>query len=140
MMNIYKTCGILLVGVIALGVAEVAQGYTSYEAKLYDWIEGLEYEESRGNTRAKVFDSNAKYSYGCLQFQLATWKNQGDKYGMDTTKENIYNCSMQKELAKRMIRDDRSNWEHWYNSVTEKGLGKPPKKFITNSVCYAIKS
>jgi len=100
--------------------------------KLDLWIENLALKESGNNATALVFDSNKRYSYGCLQFQMATFQFYMKMYGLGTAsstagwKALIYDCGIQKQLAKAMIQDKQSNWKHWYNTVMRKGVGKPP--------------
>lgn len=82
-----------------------------------EFINQLVMMESGGHEDLKVFDTNKKYSYSCLQFQMATWLEQGKKYGINTTSENIMNCSLQKNVAYKMLKDNPNNWKHWYNST-----------------------
>lgn len=95
------------------------------------WLEKLADLESHGQDHIKILDVNGKYSYGCLQFQEWTFKTFGAKYGLlksgSNWQEEIYDCSLQKEIAKRMIRDDYSLWQSWYTSVMERDLGLPPQ-------------
>lgn len=97
---------------------------------LDQWIEELVMLESRGKTNLKILDTNKKHSFGCLQFQKATFVEYGLKYkffdSADDAVEKIYDCEFQKRLAKRMIEDDARNWRHWYTSVAVKKLGPPP--------------
>lgn len=99
---------------------------------LDSWIKKLVYLESEGKNNIKVLDSNGLYSFGCLQFQMGTFRGFGLKYGLisgdDDLYSVIYDCSLQKQIAKKMIEDNPGNWRHWYNSVKTKGLGLPPKE------------
>lgn len=97
----------------------------SYETSINQWLENLVNQESSGNARIVVLDVNGRYSYGCLQFQRATWDAYRDAYGI--TADDIFDCNQQRKLARLMIEDDYSNWRHWFNSVTRYGVGKPPK-------------
>lgn len=96
------------------------------------WLDRLAYIESEGRERIKILDHNKRYSYGCLQFQMQTFKSYIKKYDLledgDSTDLNelIYDCGFQKVLARLMIEDDYSNWRNWYTSVTAKKLGFPP--------------
>lgn len=96
------------------------------------WIEKLVYLESEGKERFKVLDHNGYYSYGCLQFQMGTFEAYGSRYGLlapvDDLDTLIYDCGLQKTIAKRMIEEDPGNWRHWYTSVMTKKLGFPPKE------------
>lgn len=97
----------------------------SYETSINQWLDSLVNQESSGNARIVVLDVNGRYSYGCLQFQRATWDAYRDAYGI--TEDDIFNCNLQRKLARLMIEDDPSAWRHWWNSVTKYGVGKPPK-------------
>ncbi len=102
---------------------------------LTEWIDRLEQYECRncpvGYNR---IDVNGELSYGCLQFQMATFKEQVNLlYEVDTSNfeqadwENlIYSCDFQKRLAYKMIEYDCDNWQHWRTSVAKRGLGVPP--------------
>lgn len=92
------------------------------------WIDSLaEYEChpsicGDGSNYRRV-DSNGYYSYSCLQFQRATFEQYAKKFDVAG---DIYDCEIQKRLAKLMILDDEKAWSHWYTSVELRGLGKPP--------------
>jgi hypothetical protein len=100
------------------------------------WIDKLVYLESEGKEHLKVLDQNGYYSYGCLQFQMATFEAYAGKYGFFTTDDNaetlIYDCGLQKAIAKRMIEDDANNWRHWFTSVKVRNLGFPPKETLAS--------
>lgn len=95
-----------------------------YENELQAWLTRLEWDESHNNEKIIVLDSNNRYSYGCLQFQLATFTTYARKYAI---KGEIGSCEAQKELAEAMIKDNWNNWSNWYNSVKYKTAGYPPK-------------
>ena len=65
----------------------------------------------------KVLDTNKKYSYGGLQFQLQTFKHYGQKYGIfgDITDEAaerlIFREDLQRIIATKMLQDGET-W-HW---------------------------
>ncbi len=96
------------------------------------WLDKLAAKESEGRSHIKILDHNNRYSYGCLQFQMETFRSYTRKYDLllnteDSELENmIYDCDFQKTLARKMIEDDRSNWRNWYTSVSVKKLGLPP--------------
>jgi|GEM_PF-2889747 len=96
------------------------------------WLEKLAEKESGNRARIKVLDVNGRYSYGCLQFQMATFKSYSARYGLvDPStvadwEELLYDCSLQKRIAKRMIQEKSSNWRHWGYTVLQKGVGLPP--------------
>lgn len=101
-----------------------------YSKQLKVWIDKLAHIESGGNADIVVLDSNNLYSYSCMQFQMATFKNYVKRYNLlpnaeDAEIENfIMDCDFQKQLAKEMIMENRDNWKHWYNST--KIIGLPP--------------
>ena len=99
---------------------------------LDSWIKKLIVFESDGRSNIKVLDHNGLHSFGCLQFQMDTFEEFGLRYGLispdDDTEKLIYDCTLQKELAKRMIQENPNNWRRWYTSVIKKGLGLPPKE------------
>jgi hypothetical protein len=44
----------------------------------------------------------------------------------DDITPSIYDCDLQKSIAKKMIEEDADNWRHWYTSVMTRKLGTPP--------------
>ncbi|HUX35618.1 MAG TPA: hypothetical protein VMV71_01135 [Candidatus Paceibacterota bacterium] len=102
------------------------------ESPLNYWIDKLVYLESEGRNNLKVLDLNGLYSYGCLQFQMGTFVEYGMKYGLlskgDDFGKLIYDCDLQKSIAKRIILENSGNWRKWYTSVIVRGLGLPPKE------------
>lgn len=95
------------------------------------WLDRLEGFECKDcGPRYRVLDTNNRYSYSCLQFQLDTFKEQALKYGILTGnfEEEIYDCQVQKTVALAMILDDRNNARHWHTSVFTRGLGLPPMR------------
>lgn len=97
---------------------------------LDSWLDKLAFLESKGKNDAKVLDNNGLHSFGCLQFQMSTFEEFGSKYGFISEKDDagklIYNCDLQKEIAKLMLLENFGNWRKWYTSVIIKGLGLPP--------------
>ncbi len=95
------------------------------------WLEQLIQKESHGRTHVKILDVNGKYSYGCLQFQEWTFRAFGEKYGLvkpgAVLEPLIYDCELQKAIAKHMIQNDYKLWQSWYTSVVERDLGFPPR-------------
>lgn len=134
LMNIGATPTAMLTSAVA-GVSRVGLSQTSPDP-LGAWLNRLVSKESEGKTHIKVLDHNNRYSYGCLQFQMATFKSYIRKYDLlpeaeDKELENmIYDCDFQKTLARKMIEDDYSNWKNWYTSATAK-IGLPPKSEST---------
>lgn len=130
----------ILIWIIVLGVAWVASLFIfplfrasaeapmlspeqQYEAELEVWLDRLQWDESNNNKMLVILDTNNKYSYGCLQFQMATWIEQSKKYNVE---KEIMDCETQRYVAKQMIKSNWNNWRHWYTSVTKKTSGKPP--------------
>jgi len=99
---------------------------------LDSWLKKLVYLESEGKNNIKVLDHNGLHSFGCLQFQMSTFREFGLRYGLisedDDLEKVIYNCPLQKEIAKEMIRENPGYWRKWYTSVMIRGLGLPPKE------------
>lgn len=107
---------------------------SSVSTNLDLWIEKLAMAESNNRANIKVLDVNGRYSYGCLQFQMATFKAYTTKYGLvdPATVTNweslIYDCALQKKTAKRIIKEKPANWRHWGYTVLNKGIGFPPSE------------
>lgn len=94
-----------------------------YETAMEQWLDRLQADESGKNPLLVILDSNKKYSYGCIQFQMETWVHYSKKYGIMT---EIMDCSAQRKLAKLMIENDYTAWRNWFTSVTKKTSGYPP--------------
>jgi hypothetical protein len=96
------------------------------------WLAKLVFQESRGKTHIKILDVNGRYSYGCLQFQEGTFRTYALKYGFISrttpTESRIYDCDLQKKIAKLMLTENYSNWRAWYTSSKTKSVGLPPKE------------
>lgn len=105
-----------------------------YEADLGRYIDDLadKYECPNCPPNFRIIDSNNKYSYGCLQFQEATFVSEVARYGLLPEAEPaevmnlIYDCDFQKKLAMLMFLNDPYAWMHWRTSVW-RGLGLPPE-------------
>lgn len=104
----------------------------SAQNPLAQWLDRLEEAESHdsGDAHLRILDHNDRYSYGCLQFQSATFLQYGKLYNLipsDLTKAAplIYNCALQKQLATDMIEGNYQNWKQWYHSAM-KVVGLPP--------------
>ena len=64
-----------------------------YQSQLNIWIDQLIQKESGGDPNALLaVDLNGLSSNGCLQYQMPTWLEMGETYGIDTTPENIFDC------------------------------------------------
>ncbi len=87
------------------------------------WIEELHSCENRNN-RIRILDSNDKYSYGYVMFQMDTWLAFGKKFG--ATRENINDEELQKVVAESML--DKGLWRHWRRCAlkTKKKIGEYP--------------
>lgn len=96
-----------------------------YSIKMNQWLDRLETAESQNNTMMVILDTNDRYSYGCLQFQMDTFLTYSKEYGITG---EMMDCGIQKELATKMIQGDYSAWSNWYNSVKYRGAGYPPKE------------
>lgn len=102
------------------------------EDALDAWINELARFECEGcGTRYRRLDSNNKYSYSCLQFQEATFREMVRLYDPSLPHELfgeiIYDCSYQKQLARAMFEDQGVKASrHWYTSIYKRGLGEPP--------------
>lgn len=106
--------------------------------KLDTWIEALAQCESSGNPNAFVADDGGSSSAGLLQFKLDTFKRYSRKLGLYSAAEDaemanlINDPTLQKELARAMILDDRNAWRNWYNCTTGengvKAIGLPPEQ------------
>ena len=96
------------------------------------WLEKLATAESNNRATIKILDVNGRYSYGCLQFQMATFKSYSARYGLadPATVTDwdalIFDCDFQKEVAIHMIQEKPANWRHWGYTVLHKGIGLPP--------------
>lgn len=83
--------------------------------------------------RFKRVDSNRKYSYGCLQFQSATWREMVRRHDPDSKEKTdteihgrIYECEYQKQIAGAMFKENpQKAARHWYTSIYKRGLGLP---------------
>lgn len=96
----------------------------SYASNQDDWIEQLHLCENRDNVE-KILDSNNKYSYAYLMFQLDTFYGFGKQYGFfpaEFTREEarlmIHIPSLQKAIAKEMLNDGLDY--HWKNCRDKK--------------------
>ncbi len=91
------------------------------------WIEKLADCESQGSTTVKIWDTNAQWSIGWLQFQYKTWA----KYKkLGTTKENITDATLQKKVARYMLDNPKEtggtfNWKNCAAKVA-KSWGQYP--------------
>ena len=102
------------------------------------WLDTLVEKESHGNAKIRIMDVNGRYSYGCLQFQMATFKNYIARYDLESEVDGdwnsaIYDCGLQRRLAKLMLLENRNNWRHWFNSVRDGELGLPPVPQVSSN-------
>lgn len=115
--------GLLSIGLQIFGVSR--QSYVKAEQPLIThkqevWLHTLEFCESRGREQVKIMDSNNRYSYGVLMFQMETFIREGKKYGiLDenlTTKEAeklIFSKDLQESIAHNMLLNGGER--NWYN-------------------------
>ena len=126
---------LLILGIVLF--AKLTNGQTlspvKYEEKrdtLDVWIDKLVQVESGGRADIKILDSNNRYSYGCLQFQMETFRRNVRHFGLilnaeDGELENwIYDCPFQKALAKMMILEDPRAISNWQNSLPKIKIGR----------------
>lgn len=93
------------------------------------YLDELETFECEGcGPRYRRLDSNGHYSYGCLQFQWATFVEKTDRYGISRASgESIYDCELQKRIARAMfLNEGAAAANHWSTSIFVRGLGLPP--------------
>ncbi len=93
------------------------------------YLDRLETFECEGcGERYRRLDSNGKYSYGCLQFQEATFNEKADRYKISRpSDESIYQCDLQKRVAREMfLGEGAAAGNHWSTSIYRRGLGLPP--------------
>ena len=77
-----------------------------------------------------VLDTNKRYSYGGLQFQMTTFISQGILYGVlpaditiEDAREIIHLEPLQREIAKGMIKDRKAHTTlGWFNCWRKMGL------------------
>lgn len=89
----------------------------------------------------KRLDSNNRYSYGCLQFQEATFISSVKRYKLLPQAEDheimnfIYDCEFQKTVAREMFLSEKDAANHWFTSIykghppARPPLGAPPRVF-----------
>ena len=88
-----------------------------------EWVHALHLCENR-NDVPRILDTNGKYSYGYVMFQMQTWLHFGKDFG--ATKANINDDFLQKQVALDMLK--KGLWRHWYNCSNKltKTLGAFP--------------
>lgn len=96
------------------------------------WLDRLEDHECRDcGSKYRRVDSNGYYSYGCLQFQKATFDEMWRRYRpfevRDVDSDQIYSCEIQRQLARSLFEAEGTKAaRHWYHSIYTRGLGLPP--------------
>lgn len=86
------------------------------------WVQHL-HECENPNNDEKILDTNDKYSYGYVHFQMATWL----KYSfLGATEEDIGDDNLQRQIAEYIL--DMKGWHDWWNCgrVTIKWYGPYP--------------
>lgn len=122
---------LLNLGAVSVPPAEIAVAEVQQPAardSLSVWLDELVEFESSGVHSAKVLDVNGKYSYGCLQFQMATFLGAAKKYAIDVgdAETTIFDCELQKKIAREMLENEPRAWRNWYTSIAVRGLRMPP--------------
>lgn len=89
------------------------------------WLHTLQFCESRGREVIKIMDSNNRYSYGLMMFQMETFMREGKKYGIldkgltvTEAEKIIYNIDLQEKIAHQMLLNGGER--NWYNCWTKK--------------------
>lgn len=107
---------------------------TTKDRTLALYLDELEkFECPNCGPRYKRVDSNKKFSYGCLQFQSATWREMVRRHDPDSKGKTdteihsrIYECEYQKKIAGAMFQENKVKASyHWYTTIYKKGLGLP---------------
>jgi len=81
------------------------------------WINDLAFCESQYRD-VTVLDTNDKYSYGVLQFQMGTWLAYGKAFG--ATADNIHESMIQHAVARSMLDAGlESQWKTCSAKVTK---------------------
>ena len=130
------TIALALAILLALTVLGLPGKTLTYEASKKEepdeldlWIEKLAKFECDGcGENFKILDANNRHSYGCLQFQRATFDEMARRYNIVTEDaSSIYSCEIQKQIARAVFLDQgHKAASHWYTSVYTRGLGLPP--------------
>ncbi len=95
-----------------------------YEQDITTWLDKLQKAESESNPMMVILDSNNRYSYGCLQYQMDTWIGDSRTYHI---RGEMMDCSKQRQLARLTVENEpKDGWRRWYNSVAKRGVGMPP--------------
>ncbi len=86
------------------------------------WVQHLHECENPTNS-PRILDTNNKYSYGYVSFQMATWLAYSS---LGATKENISDDDMQRQIAEYILQNH--GWHDWWNCgrVTIKWYGPYP--------------
>src|SRR3990167_642121 len=104
---------VVAIALLALVLLEMPSQAVTYQAQAKDepdaldvWLDELLTYECEGcEDGFRVLDQNNRYSYGCLQFQEATFVEMAKRYSIVTDADSINSCLMQKKVAKAMIKD-----------------------------------
>lgn len=75
-----------------------------------EWIEKLHDCENFENRWPKKLDTNGKYSYGYVHFQMETFLHYGKRFG--ATEDSIQDDELQKKVARSML--DNGGQGHWF--------------------------
>ena len=117
-------------GVSRLTYVRAEDSVLTHQQEVY--IHAIEFCESHGKENIKIMDSNNRYSYGVLMFQVETFLREGKKYGIideDTTSKQgeklIYNVDLQEKIAHQMLLNGGER--NWYNCWKQKLKTKYPQ-------------
>ena len=100
------------------------------------WLDRLQSYECPGcGSNYRRVDVNGLYSYGCLQFQEATFRRYSKRYNLpseDTIDDShsIYKCEAQRLIVRKMYEEMGSSYDfgrNWYTTIYIKKLGLPQK-------------
>lgn len=115
----------LVIALFFLLTFQTAHAQGGLTAAKLEWIHKMGVCESGWRPGLKHLDSNNKYSYGALQFQMATWLSYGEYLGANA--QNIYDPMMQTIVAAKMLDAGLSyNWKTCFAATTRK-YGEYPK-------------
>jgi hypothetical protein len=74
------------------------------------WIDHIAWCETQMRD-VTILDSNRRYSYGWLQFQMGTWLSFGKSFG--ASRKNIHDFILQQQVARDML--DKGMENQWYH-------------------------
>lgn len=100
------------------------------DPSIVEKMEVLAQCESGNRDDIVIVDTNGYRSYGKWQFQLATFRQYAEKYGLvekglsnDELRVHVLNGDLQAKVVYRMLTEDLGNLTHWKNCTTKHSLG-----------------